>query len=113
MAWDNYRPVTSGEYYWERIARALEELVALKKGGDQAAAADTDAAGLTLLRETEAPAEQVAPATPLPADFPGREALAAAGIVALENVPRAGQQLTAIPGIGAVTANRILTWFKR
>lgn len=47
-------------------------------------------------------------ATPLPADFPGREHLTAAGIVVLESVPRELAALTALPGIGKVTAGRIL-----
>ena len=44
----------------------------------------------------------------LPANFPGKLALEAAGIIYLESVPRDGDALTAITGIGKVTAGQIL-----
>jgi hypothetical protein len=99
----NYKPVTASEFYWERIAKAAEELVALQKAQQQTATPDS---GLTPLRETEEMG------SPLPADFPGKDALEAAGVIYLETVPRKGAELTAIPGIGAATANKILTWLK-
>lgn len=51
--------------------------------------------------------------TPLPDDFPGKLALEEAGIVYLETVPRDGDQLIAIKGIGRVTAGQILTWLSQ
>ena len=50
--------------------------------------------------------------TDLPQDFPGYDALTEAGIIYLETVPRKGDELVEIPGIGKATANKILTWFK-
>lgn len=44
----------------------------------------------------------------LPEDFPGREALVAVGIEALDAVPRTRRGLTALPGVGRVIAMRIL-----
>jgi len=44
----------------------------------------------------------------LPADFPARSALVAAGVTSLEAVPRASQALESIPGIGKASARRIL-----
>lgn len=51
---------------------------------------------------------EIAADTPLPEDFPGRKALAAAGIQALEDVPRKLTTLTAIAGIGEKTAVAVL-----
>lgn len=45
---------------------------------------------------------------PLPATFPGRAALNAAGITRASEVPRDASRLTAVNGIGAATARRIL-----
>jgi hypothetical protein len=61
---------------------------------------------LIVLREPEGAA------TPLPADFPGRAVLIAAGFETLESVPKTGAALTAVSGIGKVMANQILTWFE-
>jgi hypothetical protein len=92
------RPVSSTDFY---LAAILGEL---KK---QAQAQPADDTGLIDLREPAPPQY-----TPLPDDFPGRDALLAAGIDALEDVPRTGKDLTAVSGIGKVTANQILTYFK-
>jgi hypothetical protein len=56
--------------------------------------------------------EGIAPvvATPIPDNFPGRFALKDSGIDYLEDIPRDGDELVKIPGIGKVTANQILTW---
>lgn len=89
--WDEYQPATPTEHYLKRIADALDA---------------RNATPVTLLKEPAA-AE-----IPLPADFPGADALAAAGITTLEAVPQDGATLTAIKGIGPATANQILTWFK-
>lgn len=103
--WQNYRPVTSEEHYLERIAKAVEELVAQKKGVQATE-------GLTPLREAQPQAEYSQPATPLPDDYPGKDALEAAGVVYVESVPKTGNELTAISGIGSATANKILTYQK-
>lgn len=87
------RPVSSTDLY---LAAILDELKAQRPS-----VAKTD--GLTAIRE---PAHV---GTPLPGDFPGVEALAEAGIVYLETVPRDGDALVAIPGIGKATAGKILT----
>jgi endonuclease III len=56
--------------------------------------------------------EGIAPvvATPIPDNFPGRFALKDSGIDYLEDIPRDGDELVKITGIGKVTANQILTW---
>jgi len=87
------RPVTATDYY---LAAILDELKAQRP-------LPANDNGLTALRE---PAPL---GTPLPEDFPGVEALAEAGIVYLETVPRDGDTLVTIPGIGKATANKILT----
>ena len=48
------------------------------------------------------------PVSEVPDDFPAREELAAAGYETLESVPRAVDELTALPGIGKKTAGKIL-----
>lgn len=88
------RPVTAVELY---LAAILEELQAQRAMEIAIAPGD-----LVDLRE---PAPT---GTPLPEDFPGRAALAAAGIDSLEAVPRDGDDLVAIAGIGKVTAGQIL-----
>jgi endonuclease III len=45
----------------------------------------------------------------IPDNFPGHDALVADGVIFIENVPTTGAELVAIPGIGAATANKILT----
>jgi len=67
------------------------------------------ATGEIVLKEPEKPAPVLAR---LPDDFPGKDALEADGIIYLETVPRTGAELTAIDGVGVVTANKILTWLK-
>ena len=91
------RPVSSTDFYLAAILGELQKLNAPPPTGDT---------GLVNLRE---PAVE---ATPLPEDFPGRDALIAAGYTVLEMVPRKGKDLTAVSGIGPVTANQILTWFE-
>lgn len=88
------RPVTAVELY---LAAILEELQAQRAMEIAIAPGD-----LVELREP-APV-----GTPLPEDFPGRAALAAAGIDSLEAVPGDGDELVAIAGIGKVTAGQIL-----
>jgi hypothetical protein len=109
-SWENYKPVTSEEHYLARIAAAIEELVALRKSEQATSGGE---GGVVQLRETLGREASAVQATPLPADFPGKDALEAAGIGALEDVPRSGAELTAIPGIGAATANKILTWLRQ
>ena len=87
------RPVTTDQQY---LAAILAELQGLR--ADAAAQAAAASAGdLVELR-----------GLPIPADFPGAEALAEAGVVYLEAVPRDGDALVAIPGIGRATAGKIL-----
>lgn len=87
------RPVTIDQHYLAAILAELRDIrpaqtVAEPQPGD-----------LVALRGVK---------TPVPPDFPGAEALAEAGIDCLEAVPRDGDQLVALPGIGKVTAGRIL-----
>jgi len=104
------RPVSTTDIYLKAV---LDELKGLRS--DLTAKPETAPAGTIELRETlviEAPPPAEPEATPLPDDFPGKAALEAAGIVTLEDVPRSGKALTAVSGIGSVTANQILSWFK-
>jgi len=91
------RPVSTTDFYLAAILGELQKLNAPQPADDT---------GLVDLRE---PARQY---TPLPEEFPGRSELLAAGIDALEDVPRKGEALKKISGIGPVTANQILTWFE-
>ena len=111
------RPVSSTDFYLAAILGELQKLNAPPPTGDtglvdlrepavEATPPPTGDTGLVDLRE---PAVE---ATPLPEDFPGRDALIAAGYTVLEMVPRKGKDLTAVSGIGPVTANQILTWFE-
>lgn len=89
------RPVTTTDLF---LAALLTEIRGLR--ADMAQAAVSAPPGdLVNIKE---------PGTPLPAGFPGLDALAEAGIVYYEAVPRDGDALTAIPGIGRVTAGKIL-----
>lgn len=97
------RPVSSTDFY---LAAILGELQKLTAQAQPVGAQPQPVGDLVDLRE---PAK---PATPLPEDFPGRDALLAAGIDVLEDVPRSGNGLTAVSGIGKVTANQILTYFR-
>jgi hypothetical protein len=94
------RPVTIDQHY---LAAILAELRGLRADmAAQATAVSGPPPGeLVELREPAL--------TPLPADFPGAEALTAAGVGYFELVPRDGDTLVAIPGIGKATAGRILT----
>ena len=83
------RPITTTDFY---LAAILDELRGLR-------------ADLAQPPET---AEIELRETPLPGDFPGYEALVAAGITSLELVPNDGDALMGIKGIGRVTANQIL-----
>lgn len=91
-------PVTPAEEYLCDIAHSLRQLVA--QSAPAAASGD-----IVALREPAAPAA-------LPADFPGRAALLEAGIDTVTAVPSDGATLTQIKGIGAVTANQILTYLR-
>ena len=46
--------------------------------------------------------------TPIPEDFPGRDALEAAEVRTIEGIPRDPDDLLAFPGIGKGTAGKIL-----
>ncbi len=94
------RPVTITDFY---MAAMLDELRQIKDRLPSPAA--TPEPGLTPLSEPARPQM-----TPLPDDFPAKDKLAAAGILYLETVPRDGDDLVAIEGIGQVTAGRILAY---
>lgn len=83
------RPITTTDFY---LAAILDELRGLR-------------ADLAQPPET---AEIELRETPLPGNFPGHEALVAAGITCLESVPNDGDSLVQIKGIGKATANQIL-----
>ena len=51
------------------------------------------------------------PGTPLPADFPGKEALEEQGVLSLESVPRKGSELAAL-GLEPKVINRVITWMR-
>lgn len=68
------------------------------------------AVALERLVELNAPAAGE-PGTPLPEEFPGREALAQQGIIYLESVPRKGDELTAL-GLDGRTVNRVLSYLR-
>lgn len=55
-----------------------------------------------------APTVPTMPGTPLPEDFPGHDALVAAGYTTIESVPGDFDALFAIDGIGKATANSIV-----
>lgn len=101
------RPVSASDFYQMAILDELRVLngnlaqILAQKGSQEPGEGE-----LIDLREP------AAESTPLPADFPGRDALMAAGFDSLESVPKTGAALTAVSGIGKVTANQILTWLK-
>lgn len=91
------RPVTTTDLF---LAALLTEIRGLRADMAQTAVSAPPPPGdLVNIKE---------PGTPLPTGFPGLDALAEAGIVYYEAVPRDGDALTAIPGIGRVTAGKIL-----
>lgn len=62
---------------------------------------------LSSLLPTEEPAGDVE-APSLPAGFPGKAELEAAGITSIDDIPRTAKRLKAIPGIGPATSTEIL-----
>jgi len=100
------RPVTVSDLY---LAAILDKLKYISAQMSQSEPEYNVTVGEIVLKEPERPSPVL---TLLPSDFPGKEALEADGIIYLETVPRTGAELTAINGIGAATANKILTWFK-
>jgi hypothetical protein len=101
------RPVTIADKY---LAAVLDELQALRADFVQPEVVTAQAGDTAELREVEPEPEPVL--TPLPEEFPGYDALTEAGIIYLETVPRKGDELVMVPGIGKATANKILTWFR-
>ena len=102
------RPVTTADKYLAAVLDKLDAIHAeLVKPEPEPAANDT-----VELREVEPEPEPKPEPTPLPEDFPGYDALTEAGIIYYETVPRRGEELVKIPGIGPATANKILTWVK-
>lgn len=95
-------PINGTEEY---LAAVLLKLTAVHASLDGVAQLIAD--GVEILRPP-IQKEVVVVATPLPLDFPGCNELIAAGYDTLEKVPKAGKELTAIEGIGVVTANKIL-----
>ncbi len=82
------------ENYLRRMAVALERLAAAVE------------------RWVDGADEVEEPGTPLPGDFPGREALAEAGVVYYEMLPRKGAELAAL-GLDGPTVNQVLVRLKR
>lgn len=78
----------------DRIATALEVIASV--------------ASLGVLARQQPAAE---PGTPLPEEFPGREALEEAGVIYLEGLPRKGPELERL-GLDGLTVGRVLTWLK-
>jgi len=97
------RPVTVSDIYLAAILDRLDQLV---QSPPVEYSVEVDPK-VIVLKEPEK-----SPLTPLPADFPGKDTLEEAGIIYLETVPRTGAELTAINGVGVVTANKILTWLQ-
>jgi hypothetical protein len=95
-------PVTVDQMYLAELLKRVDELVARwpeSQPRDQ----------LTPLREPKPAITE----RPLPDDFPGRRQLAVAGIDTVDAVPRDRDALTAISGIGNVTATQILDEVRR
>jgi hypothetical protein len=67
-----------------------------------------DEVQVSLTRRGLEPPTPAATETPLPDDFPGRDALLAAGYKTVESVPRDRQTLIDLDGIGEKTADKIL-----
>ena len=103
------RPTSTSEIYLAFILDALEDIKAeLTKSEPEYA---VTVGGEIELKEPEK-LEITVTLTSLPDAFPGKDALEEAGVIYLEEVPRLGADLIEINGIGAATANKILTWFK-
>ena len=118
------RPVTNQDFYLLAIldeirqtnfllaslltpAEAAADSDELAEPDESAAAGPSTSSGqVVVLKEPERPA------TPIPDGFPGKAELEAAGITVLETVPADGDALVALPGIGKVTAGRILVALK-
>lgn len=62
---------------------------------------------LSSLLATEEPAGDVE-APSLPAGFPGKAELEAAGITSIDEIPRTAKRLKEIPGVGPATSTAIL-----
>jgi hypothetical protein len=102
------RPVSVTDFY---LAAVLDELKFISAELIQTEPEYAVTVGGEIeLKEPEKLVEPVY--TPLPDNFPGKDALKEAGVIYLESVPRLGADLVEINGIGAATANKILTWFK-
>jgi len=99
------RPVTVSDIY---LAAILDKLDQLSQSPPVEYSIEVDPS-VVALKEPKKP-EPVY--TPIPDDFPGKDALEEAGVLYLETVPRLGADLIEIDGIGKATANKILTWFK-
>lgn len=95
--------------YLAAILAEVQELRAEVAGLAPAAAAPGETVVINITEPAPGP---TAVAYPLPEDFPGRDALIAAGIDDLAAVPADGDQLVAIKGIGKVTAGQILAALK-
>lgn len=95
------RPVTNQDFYMLAI---LDELRQIREQ------LPVQQYNLTVSGSQTVELREPALGTPLPDDFPGYDKLVEAGILFLESVPRDGDTLTAIDGIGKVTAGRILAY---
>jgi hypothetical protein len=94
-------PTTGPEMYLAAVLGELRSLRAdIQALKPEPPAASQLAANVVDIREPAG--------TPIPENFPGGEALFAAGINTLERIPRDGDALTAIRGVGKLTAGRIL-----
>lgn len=97
------QPESRSEFYWHDIALSLRRIGTFLEELEPVL-------NVTIVTDDEAKPEPIQMGTPLPDDLPGRDKLAAAGITILESVPRDGDALIAIEGIGATTAGRILSY---
>ena len=86
------RPISTTDFY---LAAILEELKALGQSNNQLEPE------IIVLKES------------IPDDFPGKTALELAGIDSLDDIPRDGDTLVSIKGIGKVKAGEILTWLSQ
>lgn len=103
------QPESRSEHYWRDMALSLRRIAAAVEKPQEAGQSTGDMkeafdAWVAVAKKQKA--EQIS----LPADLPGRDKLIAAGINTLDLVPRDGDALTAIDGIGTATAGRILSY---